>query len=80
MNDVRSLPEVKAYFVEKYGEWILLQPEPHGFNLAVYILPVLLLAGGALFVYSTAKKWTRQGAPSDASPESTEDADELAAR
>lgn len=77
----KTVPEVKAYFVEKYGEWILLQPEPHGFNLAVYILPVLLLAGGALFVYSTAKKWTRQGAiASQAAAEGAEDRDEVVTR
>jgi cytochrome c-type biogenesis protein CcmH len=25
--------EVKAYYVSKYGEWILLAPKPSGFNL-----------------------------------------------
>lgn len=57
----RTVPEVKAYFVEKYGEWILLEPTASGFNLTVYILPVLMLLGGAVFLYSVAKKWTRQG-------------------
>jgi cytochrome c-type biogenesis protein CcmH len=56
----KSVAEVKEYFVAKYGEWILLQPEPHGFNLTVYIAPVLLLLGGAAFLYLTAKRWTRQ--------------------
>ena len=55
-----SVEQVKQYFVAKYGEWILLQPEPHGFNLTVYIAPVLLLLGGAAFLYFTAKRWTRQ--------------------
>ena len=57
----RTVPEVKAYFVEKYGEWILLEPTASGFNLTVYILPVLMLLGGAVFLYSVARKWTRQG-------------------
>ena len=57
----KSVEEVKAYFVEKYGEWILLEPEPHGFNLMVYFLPVVLLLGGAFFLYRTAKRWTKQG-------------------
>jgi cytochrome c-type biogenesis protein CcmH len=55
--------EVKAYFVERYGEWVLLEPEPKGFNLLVYILPVALLVGGAGFVFMTARSWTR---PTDA--------------
>jgi cytochrome c-type biogenesis protein CcmH len=53
--------EVKAYFVEKYGEWVLLQPEPKGFNLVVYLLPLAMLLGGAGFVYMKARSWTRQG-------------------
>ncbi|HUF50499.1 MAG TPA: cytochrome c-type biogenesis protein [Longimicrobiales bacterium] len=51
--------EVKAYFVERYGEWVLLQPEPRGFNLVVYIAPILLLVGGAAFVYFKARSLTR---------------------
>jgi cytochrome c-type biogenesis protein CcmH len=53
--------EVKAYFVEKYGEWVLLQPEPRGFNLLVYILPIAILFGGAGFVFLKARSWTRRG-------------------
>lgn len=53
--------EVKAWFVEKYGEWVLLQPEPRGFNLLVYVLPVAMLFGGAGFVFFKARSWTRQG-------------------
>jgi cytochrome c-type biogenesis protein CcmH len=57
--------QVKAYFVDRYGEWILLRPEPHGFNLVVYILPVIgLLLGGGL-VFNTVRKWTR---PADDEP------------
>lgn len=59
--------EVKAYFVSKYGEWILLEPKPKGMNLLVYLAPfILLLAGGGLIVY-TVRKWTRQPPPTDAS-------------
>ncbi len=50
--------EVKAYFVDKYGEWVLLRPEARGFNLVVYVMPVLALLGGALIVYSVVRKWT----------------------
>lgn len=53
--------EVKDYFVEKYGEWVLLQPEPRGFNLLVYILPIAMLFGGAGFVFLKARSWTRRG-------------------
>ena len=73
----KSPEEVKEYFVRGYGEWILLAPRAEGFNLAVYILPVLaLLAGGALIVVLT-KRWMRASA-SPATPAAADDP-ELAA-
>jgi len=57
----RTPEEVKAYFVSKYGEWILLEPKPEGFNLAVYALPIagLLVGAGALVL--SVRRWTKQG-------------------
>jgi cytochrome c-type biogenesis protein CcmH/NrfF len=57
----KSPDEVKEYFVGKYGEWVLLQPKPQGFNLVVYLLPVAMVLGGAAFVFSKARGWTRSG-------------------
>jgi cytochrome c-type biogenesis protein CcmH len=57
--DGESPDEVKAYFVDRYGEWILLRPEPTGFNLVVYILPVIGLMLGGGWVFATVRKWTR---------------------
>lgn len=54
----KSPDEVKEYFVEKYGEWVLLQPKARGFNLLVYVMPVLILLGGGVFVYTRARNWT----------------------
>jgi cytochrome c-type biogenesis protein CcmH/NrfF len=42
--------QIRAYFIGKYGEWVLLEPKAEGLNLLVYILPVALVVGGALFV------------------------------
>ncbi len=55
----KSADEVKAYFVSKYGEWILLEPKPRGFNLLVYALPVLLVAGGIALITVVVRRWTR---------------------
>ncbi|MBI4408850.1 MAG: cytochrome c-type biogenesis protein CcmH [Gemmatimonadetes bacterium] len=57
----RTPDEVKAYFVARYGEWILLEPEPRGFNLAVYLLPVLALLAGLAVVGVVVRRWTRSG-------------------
>jgi cytochrome c-type biogenesis protein CcmH len=54
----RSGEEVKAYFVSKYGEWILLEPKPRGMNLMVYLAPFVLLLGGAWLIVHMARKWT----------------------
>lgn len=55
--------EVTDYFVEKYDEWILLEPKASGFNLAVYLLPVVMLVGGVGLVVYLARKWSRGAAP-----------------
>jgi cytochrome c-type biogenesis protein CcmH len=54
----RTPAEVRAYFVGRYGEWILTRPEPHGFNWVVYALPLLFLAGGAWVLVFAVRKWT----------------------
>ena len=59
--------EVEAYFVSKYGDWILLRPEPRGFNLALYILPALMVVGGIGLIFVLARKWSRAG-PGETAP------------
>ncbi len=43
--------------VAQYGVTVLAKPPASGFNLVIYILPPLLLAGGALFLLFTLPKW-----------------------
>jgi cytochrome c-type biogenesis protein CcmH len=62
--DGKSPEEVKAYFTERYGEWVLLQPKAEGFNLVVYLLPVVMLLAGVGFIYRTIRRWSHD-APSD---------------
>ena len=50
--------EVRQYFVSKYGEWVLLEPKASGFNLLVYVLPFLALAGGAALIFVAVRRWT----------------------
>jgi cytochrome c-type biogenesis protein CcmH len=58
----KSPAEVRAYFVGRYGEWILLEPKATGFNVLVYALPVLLVVGGGLLIVVVVRRWTRQQA------------------
>jgi cytochrome c-type biogenesis protein CcmH len=54
----KSPDQVKAYFVSKYGEWILLSPPPHGFNLLAYVVPVLIVLGGGALIALAVRRWT----------------------
>ena len=50
--------EVLDYFVQKYGQWILLEPKAEGINLLVYWLPVFFLVIGAVGITLAVKRWT----------------------
>lgn len=54
-----SPEQVRAYFAARYGEWILLEPKMTGLNVMLYLLPVVLILGGLVFVVFLVKKWTR---------------------
>lgn len=61
LKEGKSPEEVKAYFVSKYGEWILLEPKASGANLLVYGLPIVLVLGGAVFIWLMVRKWSSTG-------------------
>lgn len=47
-------------FVAKYGEQALMAPEPHGFNLAGYLVPgTLVAAAGAVMLWILSRRRTR---------------------
>lgn len=58
--------EVIAYFESGYGEWILMEPKAEGFNLAVYLLPILAVLGGGVFLVLAGRRWLRSSGPADA--------------
>ena len=47
----RSPDQIRAFFIDRYGEWILLSPRRHGWNLLPWAVPIVgLLAGVAMWV------------------------------
>lgn len=58
LREGKTPEEVKAYFVGRYGEWILLEPRMTGLNILLYVFPVLLVVGGLAFVVVLVRKWS----------------------
>ncbi len=54
--------QVRAYFVEKYGTWILLAPPRQGFNLLVWVVPFVGIALGLVLVFVVLRRWSRRPA------------------
>src|SRR5439155_7763264 len=52
--------QVREYFVERYGEWILLAPRRTGFNLLVWGFPLAAMGVGFTVVALLLRRWTRR--------------------
>lgn len=70
-----SNQDIKDYFVERYGVWILRSPPKEGFNLLLWLLPGVAIAGSLCLVYIKSKSWVnKQRAESqDLQPLTTEE-------
>ncbi|MBA2564273.1 MAG: cytochrome c-type biogenesis protein CcmH [Gemmatimonadetes bacterium] len=56
--------EVLQFFVDRYGDYILLEPRKEGFGLVAYVLPFLaVLSGGVLLVLRVRRARVTRGGP-----------------
>jgi cytochrome c-type biogenesis protein CcmH len=55
--------QVIQYFVDRYGDWILLEPRRRGFTLLVWVAPVVAVGAGLLVVGVLVTRWSRPPAP-----------------
>jgi len=58
----KTKAEILAYFQERYGDWILLNPPKRGIHLLVWILPVVAIVIGIMLMTMLAKKWLKKTA------------------
>src|SRR2546425_9313923 len=66
LESAESPAEVVQYFVDRYGEWILLSPRRSGFTLLVWLAPLVAVALGLAIVGVLVWKWTRRPATTGA--------------
>src|SRR5713226_2463876 len=59
---------VVQFFVDRYGEWILLAPPRRGFTLLVWAAPVVAVAAGLLLAAVLLARWTRRRRAAPAAP------------
>lgn len=72
----QSGDEIRAYFVSRYGDFILLRPRKMGMNLLIWVGPFILLAFGGIFLFRTLRGWVRQTGSIPVAPESLTPIDE----
>lgn len=52
LEEGQSEEQIKAFFVSRYGEWILRAPKKEGLGLVLWVLPALAVLGvGAWIVF-----------------------------
>ena len=53
--------QVRAFFVERYGEWVLLAPTREGLNLLPWLVPIVgVVFGVGLWVYVLRRRPARE--------------------
>jgi cytochrome c-type biogenesis protein CcmH len=48
--------QIRAFFVARYGEWVLLEPTRSGLNLLPWALPIAAVAAGLLIWFALVRR------------------------
>jgi cytochrome c-type biogenesis protein CcmH len=72
-GDTKS--EIERKLVAQFGPEVIAKPSKHGFDLVAWLLPVFLVAGGAVAVAAAAWRWRNASARGRATPAEPLDAE-----
>lgn len=50
IREGESSSDIKAYFVSKYGDYILMEPRKTGFNWLLWLFPLIAILAGGLVI------------------------------
>ena len=64
----QSDDEIRAYFLSRYGDYILLEPRRRGLNWLLWGGPFLLLLLGGMGLLKTLMRWVSQTPPAPPEP------------
>lgn len=53
-------PQIRQFFIDRYGRWILLDPPRRGTTLVVWTVPLLAVTGGVIAVASRLERTPRR--------------------
>ena len=65
VEEGESNTDIRAYFVERYGEAVLASPDAGGFNFVAWVMPAVIFVGGALLVGNAFLNMRRQKRTND---------------
>ncbi len=57
LKDGKSETQIIAYFKQRYGDWILLDPPKRGLHLLVWVLPIAAAVIGVLVLALLVRRW-----------------------
>ena len=63
-----SEPQIVQYFVERYGDGVLIEPPRRGISLLVWVAPFVVLVAGGVLLWRLLKSWLRPSKPSTTVP------------
>ena len=75
----QSKDQIDAYFVARFGRWILLTPDTGGVGLFAWLTPVLVAVAGGLVAWAVVLRRRRRPALASGEPEPAEDEPTLTA-